>query len=178
MDRLINGPLDDLTVEAVAEHAGVSRALIFHYFPTLRDLHLVALQSAAEALVADLATAVAAAGPDEQLLAGLDAFVAFIEQQPQTFDRLAAMAASDPEFGSVFQSVREQAAGLLAVNLGVGQTPLEWALVLGWVSFVETVVRHWVAGPAEIDRSELVAVLLQSASALIRPTSPGPAPGQ
>ena len=38
-DLLVSRPLDELTVQRVANAAGVSRTLVFHYFPTVRALH-------------------------------------------------------------------------------------------------------------------------------------------
>lgn len=171
-ELLISRPFDELTVEAVAAQAGVSRALIFHYFPTVRELRLAALGVAAENLVTALFEAVTAAGsgPDNRharLAAGLDAFVRFIEQQPETFDALSAVAATDAQFAAIFQAVHTEAATLVHDRQAGSPTELDQMLICGWVSFVETVVRRWVADPAGVQRRDLLAALITGADALI-----------
>lgn len=168
VDMLLTRPFDELGVDQVAEVAGVSRALIFHYFPTVRELRLAALAVAAEHLMVEMAEAVAVAeGEVAQLDAGVKAFVSFISQQPRTFDALAAMAASDQEFGLVFQTVRDQAAGLIQAAFGEALTPLRRKLAAGWVSLAETMVQSWVAEPEGIAQQELIDEVVQAARALL-----------
>ena len=45
-------PLDQVTTDAVAAAAGISRALVFHYFPTKRDFHVAVAEAAGEELLA------------------------------------------------------------------------------------------------------------------------------
>lgn len=40
LDLVKRGPIDQLTADDVARAAGVSKGLVFHYFPTTRDLHV------------------------------------------------------------------------------------------------------------------------------------------
>jgi len=158
VEMLLTEQLDELTVERVAEIAGVSKALIFHYFPTVRALRLAALEVAARRLVDDITQAVAAAVESgTELRSGVEAFVTFIHERPTTFDALSVMAATDEEFGHLFQAVRDQAAALVSVGLRIEPTELGWLLIGGWVALVEQTVRAWVTKPGGVSYDTLVS---------------------
>ena len=55
-DILRRAPLEPLSPEQVAAEAGVSKPLVFHYFPTVADLQIAVFQHVTEDLVAHLAT--------------------------------------------------------------------------------------------------------------------------
>src|SRR5262245_16949571 len=63
---------DDVSTDAIATRAGVSRGLLFHYFPSKRDYHLAVLREAADELLAK-AFAKQTGAPLERLAAGLHA---------------------------------------------------------------------------------------------------------
>jgi len=173
VNLLMTQPLDVLSVDEVAKIAGVSRGLIFHYFPTVHSLRLAALNVAAENLVIGIQAALAPyTEPADRLNAGVNEFVEFISQTPGTFDLLSSMAASDGEFGTVFQRVRDEAAELIAHGLGGEVTPVQHKLISGWVALTETTVRSWVADPAGISREELVDAILRAAAAILLDDKP------
>src|SRR5581483_9500068 len=66
-------PFDEVTAETVARAGGVSKALVFHYFPSTRDLQVAILRAAAGELLHQLDVG-AGLPPDERLGVGLDAF--------------------------------------------------------------------------------------------------------
>src|SRR5436190_23947777 len=47
-------PFDEVTAEIVARAGGVSKGLVFHYFPTTRDLQVAILPAATAELLTDL----------------------------------------------------------------------------------------------------------------------------
>src|SRR5882757_10666593 len=47
-------PFDEVTAEIVARAGGVSKGLVFHYFPSPRDLQVAILRAATAELLADL----------------------------------------------------------------------------------------------------------------------------
>ncbi|HEX6420373.1 MAG TPA: helix-turn-helix domain-containing protein [Acidimicrobiales bacterium] len=56
---LSSRPLDQVAIDDIAAEAGISRGLLFHYFPTKRDFHVAVARSAAH----DLLARIDAAGP-------------------------------------------------------------------------------------------------------------------
>jgi AcrR family transcriptional regulator len=45
-------PLDKVAIDDIAAEAGISRGLLFHYFPTKRDFHVAVARAAAADLLA------------------------------------------------------------------------------------------------------------------------------
>lgn len=166
LELLAEGSLDDVTADAVAAQAGVSKGLVFHYYPTTRDLQVAVLRVKAAELVASVDAAPEAA-PADRLLAGLDAYVAFIEVQPRTYRALVRSAGSDPQLLAIFEETRAAVVGLIASALGTDVLPVGLRLTLrGWLALVEETTLHWL-DEAPVPRADLVAFLHRSALALL-----------
>src|SRR3954466_1935544 len=80
---------DELSMSRFAREAGISKALLYHYFPSKRALFEAVLTQAAEELRATTE-------PDQsqpaaaQLAASLDAFLAWIEEHADAYLKLMA----------------------------------------------------------------------------------------
>src|SRR5438067_1523101 len=48
---------DDVSIDAIAEAAGISKGLLYHYFPTKRAFYVATIREAASRLVASTETA-------------------------------------------------------------------------------------------------------------------------
>src|SRR5437763_552097 len=59
-------PYDDVWIEGVADRAGVSRGLLYHYFPTKRDYYLAVMHTAAEGIF--VASTPSASAPPAQAI--------------------------------------------------------------------------------------------------------------
>lgn len=154
--------MDSLTVENVSARAGVSRALVFHYFPTVRDLHLACLQSAADELLAEIVRIAAeSSSPGAGLRPGLEAFVDTVSAQPGTFAALSRNARVDDEFEEVFNHVRHHIVELIRVETGVASSAFITTLIHGWVAAVETSVIRWLQEPDGVERSDLLGAMEQ-----------------
>src|SRR3954454_24448659 len=80
---------DELSMSRFAREAGISKALLYHYFPSKRALFEAVLALAAEELRATTEPA-SSLGPAEQLAASLDAFLAWIEGHAGAYVKLMA----------------------------------------------------------------------------------------
>jgi AcrR family transcriptional regulator len=159
---LVEEPLENLTVQRIADAVGVSRGLVFHYFPTVRDLQLACLEAAANDLVSQIVAAIEPfEDPDDKTRAGLDAFIAYIGQQPLTYLTMSGYSATDPDFGQLFESVRQQMIDLLVTNLGFDADNLTYTLMRGWVALVEASVIEWLRLEESGERLELNAILVE-----------------
>src|SRR5436190_12315570 len=148
-------PFDEVTAEIVARAGGVSKGLVFHYFPTTRDLQVAMLRAAAGELLADLDVG-AGLPPDERLRVGLDAFVRYIEQQPASYQAVVRRAGSDERLLAVFEDTRSAVVDIVAGALGLSEPPAGLRLVIrGWIAMVEECVLHWI-DERPIPREELV----------------------
>jgi AcrR family transcriptional regulator len=159
-------PFDEVTAEVVARAGGVSKGLVFHYFPTTRDLQVAILRAATAELLSDIDVG-AGLSPDERLRVGLDAFVRYIEQHPASYQAVVRRAGSDEQLLAVFEDTRAAVVDIVAATLGVSQLPPALRLVIrGWIAMVEECVLHWL-DDKPIPREELVEFLRRAALTML-----------
>jgi AcrR family transcriptional regulator len=157
---------DEVTADTVARAGGVSKALVFHYFPTTRDLQVAMLRAAAAELLAELDVGVGLPA-DERLRVGLDAFVRYIEQQPASYQAVVRRAGSDEQLLAVFEDTRAAVVGIVAGTLGLTAPPAGLRLVIrGWIAMVEECVLHWL-DERPVPRHELVEFLRRAALTML-----------
>src|SRR6187200_3124693 len=58
--KIVESPIQDLSLDEVAAEAGISRGLLFHYFPTKTDFYLACISAAGRRMLRTTA-------PDEEL---------------------------------------------------------------------------------------------------------------
>jgi AcrR family transcriptional regulator len=159
-------PFDEVTAEIVARASGVSKGLVFHYFPATRDLQVAILRAAAAELLVDLDVG-AGLAPDERLRVGLDAFVRFIEQQPASYQAVVRRAGSDERLLAVFEDTRSAVVDIVAATLGLSELPAGLRLAIrGWIAMVEECVLHWL-DDKPVPREELVEFLRRAALTML-----------
>ena len=160
--------LDELSVDAMAHEAGISRGLLYHYFGDKLGFREAVVRRAAADLIAK--TAPPAEGePLERLLRSMTAYLDWVEENHEGYLSLVRGAASDPALREVYDEARaaltdrifeEDETGLLA------DTPLARLLVKAWAAFAEELVLSWVASPGEVTREQVVELLAGSLPAL------------
>lgn len=159
-------PFDEVTAEVVARAGGVSKGLVFHYFPSTRDLQVAILREAAAELLAELDVG-ADLPPDERLRVGLDAFVRFIEQQPASYQAVVRRAGSDERLLAVFEDTRAAVVDIVAASLGLSEIPAALRLVIrGWIAMVEECVLHWL-DDRPVPRDDLIEFLRRAALTML-----------
>src|SRR5437879_9992846 len=77
----------ELSLEEVAEAAGISRPLVYRYFPTKRAFYVEALRFAAEQLLA-LAERASPGDPGQALRAGLDTYLGYVEEHAAPYRKI------------------------------------------------------------------------------------------
>jgi AcrR family transcriptional regulator len=154
-----NRPLDQVVVEEIAEAAGVSRGLLFHYFPTKRDYLVAVVQAAADEMLA-VTEPDPALPATEQLRVGLDAYVTYLESNRPAYVSLVRGAlGADAALAEVFEETRRVFVGRIVERAGVSDpSPALSIAVRGWVAMVEEAIIEWlVARP--IPRDDLLDLL-------------------
>jgi len=126
LDVFAHGGYHETSVEAVADRAGVSKALIYEHFDSKRELHRALLERYVHELLARVveASAVAEAG-EARLLAGLDAFLGFVEERPDAW-RFVFRNVGDAEIAGAVARLRDEVAGAIAGLMAVDAPP-GWA---------------------------------------------------
>ncbi|MGP2437799.1 TetR/AcrR family transcriptional regulator [Streptomyces sp. JW3] len=145
-------PYDDVWIERVAEIAGVSRGLLYHYFPAKRDF-FAAVVERESARMLRMTAAVPGVPVREQLAAGLDAYLRHVEEHAHGYRAFhRADAAGDPAvrrvYGQALDAQRRQILAALAADPGFGAAfaarPDVRLAVRGWLAFTTAICLEWL----------------------------------
>lgn len=136
---------EELSMAAIAREAGISKALLYHYFPSKRDYFVATLQQGAEELQRRTAPD-PSLPPAGQMVHSLEAFLGWIEENAEAYTRLLQSAASVAEVNEVIATVREQTAQrvLDALFPGRAAPAKARAAVRGWFWFMDGVCLDWL----------------------------------
>lgn len=153
---LSSEPRELVALDRISEVAGISRGLLFHYFPTKRDYHIAVVEAACARLLQRTEPDPALA-PADRLRASLDAFIEFVRENEELYRALIRGAAgADGELESVFDRTRGAIAKRVFDQLEVRRPePLARNALRGWIGFVEESTLDWLRH-ADLDRRELV----------------------
>jgi AcrR family transcriptional regulator len=157
---------EEISMREVAEAAGVSKALLYHYFPSKIELFKAAVAEKA----VELGQLIQPAGdgtPLEQLTQGLDAYLAWIEANAQTWSKLMQSAATLPEARELVEGFRQHTMELVLAELAGRRKPrpaLRTA-VKGWLGYMDAAILDWTQArdlPRQKLRDLLVAAFAAS----------------
>jgi len=125
LDAFAGAGYHETSLDAVADRAGISKALIYEHFASKRELHRALLERYVHELLARVIDATAAAEPGEaRLRSGLEAFLEFVEERRDAW-RFVFRNVSDPEIADAVNRLREEVAVTLA-GLMAADAPPEW----------------------------------------------------
>jgi len=166
-DQLIAAALDvaagrdfsAVSVQDIAQRAGVSEGLLYHYFPAKDALLIAAARSAADTMIRALDAALTGP-PREALLAGLTAYLDHVQAQPTGWRAL--LGAHTGELGDVAAGVEAHSRRLLLTALAVTRpSPTLTAVLDGWTAFERAACLSWLNEPG-MQRAALEDLLLSS----------------
>jgi AcrR family transcriptional regulator len=164
---------DDVSIDALAQSAGVSKGLLYHYFPSKRELYVATVREAAEQLLARIAPDPALA-PLDQLTYGVDAYLSYVQENADAYlSLMQGGVGRDREVYALVERTRHQFVELLVARSGEAQlSSLTRTLVRGWVGMVEAASLDWLEH-ASAPRSELTSLLVRVllTTLQLRPTS-------
>jgi AcrR family transcriptional regulator len=138
---------DEVAIDDIARAAGVSKGLLYHYFPTKRDFYVAALRQAANALIEQTIGADTSGAPAERLRRGLKTYLDFVERRGGAYVALMRGGiGSDPEVATVLEQTRKAILDHIVAVLPPGlESPLATTALRGWIGFVEAASIDWVA---------------------------------
>jgi AcrR family transcriptional regulator len=106
--------LQAVSLDDVAESAGISKALIYEHFDSKAALYDATLRASHAKLVTIILEAlVEADGPEARMRIGTDAFLRFVEEHREAW-RLVFRNVGDPEIAPTLQNVQDEARALVA----------------------------------------------------------------
>ena len=159
----------ELSMAKIAREAGISKALLYHYFPSKQDFFVATLQQGAEE-IARRTEPDPELPPLEALAGSLDAFLGWIEENETAYRKLMESVGSVPEVKLLIDQIRDATSARILEGLGSGEPPPPKlrAAARAWLWFVDGTILDWLEhrdmSRAEV-RDFLVASLAGSLSA-------------
>ncbi|MFF0815452.1 TetR/AcrR family transcriptional regulator [Rhodococcus sp. NPDC003318] len=165
---LAERPLEQISVEEIADQAGVSRGLLFHYFASKHDFHLAIVRHAGADMLANTEPD-PTLRPMEMLHASVSAYVDYVSANRNTYlSLLRGSASGDEEMRDEFERTRAVQADRIVSHLprlGIAPDARIILAVRGWIAFVEEATITWLRDP-QISRDELVDLHVQALPAV------------
>ncbi|WP_327323184.1 TetR/AcrR family transcriptional regulator [Streptomyces sp. NBC_01210] len=176
LELFSNRSPDDVSIDEIAAAAGISRPLVYHYFPGKQSLYEAALRRAADELAARFLEP--PEGPlGARLLRVMGRFFDFVNDHGPGFSALmrggpavsaggACSRDADSATNAMIDEVRQAAYEQILAHLGIGTPPARLELVVrSWVSLAESTALLWLDG-RRIPRAELELQLVHDFAAL------------
>jgi AcrR family transcriptional regulator len=153
-------PYDELSMRKIAKAAGITHPLLYRYFPSKQAYFRAALEQAAEDLRARTAPD-PSLPPWEQLVAGLEGFLAMIDENPGAYRQLLRSLASAPEVRELIDEVRETTSQRILAGLFPDDAPppKARAAVKGWLWYMDGVLLDWIEH-RDLERDDIRDLLL------------------
>ena len=142
--KFVERPVQELSLDEVAIEAGVSRGLLFHYFPTKTDYHRAVVEAARRRVGRTVSPDPGAVG-EVAVRQVVERFLDQVARRRETYVALVlgqapiAQAAGD----AGVQGVREHVTGLVAAATGIPDAARP--TVHGWVAYLEDRALQWAA---------------------------------
>ena len=161
-------PYEDLWVEEVADLAGVSRGLMYHYFPSKREFFVEIVRTESERNL-DLTAPDTSLPVLEQIAAGLDAYISYTDEHAhgvRAVNRgsLLGDRRIDDILTREFEIQQERI--LAALPERFRDDEMIRTALHGWVAFVRAVCLDWVERRT-LDREQVRAVCLRAVAGLL-----------
>jgi AcrR family transcriptional regulator len=161
--------LEDISIGDIAARAGISRGLLFHYFPTKQDFHLAIARHANTELLARTAPD-RSLGLPGMLRDGIQRYVDYVSENRTSYPALLrGPASASPELVSLVDQTRAAIVDRILAEAPIPITdpdrPRLRLAVRGWIAFVEETTLSWLR-QEPITREQLIDMLVASLPAL------------
>lgn len=162
--------LEGLTIDVLAEEAGISRGLLYHYFGNKHAFQEAVVRRAVDDLVAQTAPPPGGA-PLDRLLASMTAYVDYVSANYEGYASIVRSARSGNES---LRALHEEARQVLTDRIftedasgDLPNTPAARLAARGWSALTEELVLTWAAAPGTVSRDELLAAITGALPAVV-----------
>ncbi|WP_054816380.1 TetR/AcrR family transcriptional regulator [Nocardia arizonensis] len=167
--------IEDISITEIAEQAGISRGLLFHYFPTKQDFQR-AVVGHANAELLDRVTPDRSLAVLDMLRDSIGRYVDYVcENRTSYLALLRGPASSSPDLLPLVDSTRDAIIGIVLAEapapIDDRRRPRLLLGMRGWIAFVEETTLTWLRDEP-IPREDLVDLLVESLVALARTLDP------
>jgi AcrR family transcriptional regulator len=151
---------DELSMARIAREAGISKALLYHYFPS-KQAYFAATLEQAYAELAVLTEPDPSLPAVEQLAHSLDAYLGWVERHADAYAKLIRSVGAVPQVRELVERVRDTTAERILAGIAPDREPAPplRAAVRGWLWFMDGAVLDWIEH-RDMDRPRLHGLLL------------------
>lgn len=145
---LTERPIQEVSLDSVAQEAGISRGLLFHYFPTKTAFYEAVVRAAGRRVLRTVAPDPGVSA-QEALSQLLSRYIAQIDRRRALYSALVQGNLADLGAAEVAGGLRAQMANIAIRALEEeGERP-QFDVVHAWLAYVEDVALRWSEAPVE-----------------------------
>jgi AcrR family transcriptional regulator len=147
---------DEVSIDELAAAAGISKGLLYHYFPTKRDFYVATVRAAAAQLL-ELTDMPSQGDHAERLRSGLDAYLDYVVAHAGSYSALLRSGVgADAEVARIVDQTRETLCARLVEGLPIeARSPKVRLALRGWLGFVEAATLDWLDAKRKVSRESL-----------------------
>lgn len=139
---------DAVSIDEIARRIGISKGLLYHYFPTKKDFFAASVEAAAEQLL-ERTQIDESLPPPERLRQGLTAYLRFVEGYRATFVALMRGGRSGGSIAKILERTRQRLLDRIVASLPFPEEqradPRVVLALRGWIGFVEALSLEWAS---------------------------------
>jgi AcrR family transcriptional regulator len=162
--------LDEISIDLLAEEAGISRGLLYHYFGNKQDFHEAVVRRAVQELIE-------VTGPVDEddlmtrMMISLRNYVGYVTANHTAYVSIVRAASSGNEtmyeiyhsaLNALVDRIFESSTPEELARMGVPDTPAMRLMARGWAALVEYVVLAWIEDDRGMSQDELLSDLALS----------------
>jgi AcrR family transcriptional regulator len=163
-----NQTYDELSIDEIARRAGVSKGLLYHYFPSKRAFYVASVREAARQLLEATDIDQHGAGPEPDPAGrrvALRAFLEYVSRRRVAYAfLLRGGIGTDPEVAEIIEGTRQALVDRLLSRLSRfgarADDPATRLRLRGWLGYLEASSLEW-ADRQELDLESFLELLLQ-----------------
>ncbi|MBW3561928.1 MAG: TetR/AcrR family transcriptional regulator [Actinobacteria bacterium] len=167
-------PFEDISIDEIAETAGISRGLLYHYFPSKRDFYVAVVRTAVNELLTMIEPVDDGASEIAQLERSLRAYLHHVARRRQGY--LAVLnggISGDAQVQEVIDRLRRRVVELVLDGLRVEEPSAALRAALrAWVGYLEGLALARVDDEEEVEIDELVDLAERTLLANLQATAP------
>lgn len=167
IEMFASRPYEEISIDDIAEAAGVSKGLLYHYFPGKREFYVEAIRASSLHL-RQLTEPDPLLPPSARLRAAIDAHLDYSREHRAVYQAIYSSGITvAPEVGTILEEHRAFVMDRLLKNLGIARPrPALRVALRAWIRLVEGASLDWTLRP-DVSQNELRELLVAAYAALL-----------
>jgi AcrR family transcriptional regulator len=139
---------DDISIDEIAQMAGISKGLLYHYFRSKREFYVETIR-ASSLLLRELTEPDQTLPPAQQLRTAIDAHLNYIREHGKSYTAIYRSGVTiAPEVQDILEEHREVVMQWFLRSLGIRKPrPGLRTALRAWIALVESLSLDWIRDP-------------------------------